>query len=165
MNRLVLSASFAALVLLIPSLASPEAKTDFSGKWDMDTTRSESAHSTPPSGPVTLGITQSDTELIVETTRNGQTETIAYKLDGSETKKPAQDNGPFQWSAKWDGPTLITETHRNINRTTITIKEALSLDSTSKELTVDRTLTVQHGYQMRGGKNYSSGRDVFVKAK
>ncbi len=159
MKRTILSTILATL-----ALASPEAKTDFSGKWEMDATRSESAHSSTPSGPVTLLIKQDENDLTVETTRNGQTETIVYKLDGSETKKPAQDNGPFQWSAKWDGTKLLTETHRNINRATVTVKELLSLDGTPRELVVERSLIVQHGYQMRGGKNYSSGKDIFKKA-
>jgi hypothetical protein len=52
-----------------------------------------------------------------------------------------------------------------VNRATVTIEETLSLDPKGKEITIDRTLTVQHGYTMRGAKNYSSGKDVFVKAR
>ncbi|HYP05003.1 MAG TPA: hypothetical protein VER03_02115, partial [Bryobacteraceae bacterium] len=62
------------------------------------------------------------------------------------------------------GPKLATETHRNVNRATVTVKEVRSLDAKGKEMTVDRTLMVQHGYTMRGAKNYSSGKDVFVRA-
>jgi hypothetical protein len=117
------------------------------------------------SEPVTLVIKQDANELSIETRRGGQSETLVYKLDGSESQKPAEDNGPFQWRARWDGPKLVTETNRNVNRATVTISETLSLDRKAKELTVDRTLTVQHGYTMRGTKNYSSGRDVFVKTR
>ncbi len=131
----------------------------------MDASRSESARSSTPSGPVTLVIKQTGTDLRMETRQNGQSETIVYKLDGSESQKPAQDNGPFQWTARWEGTKLVTDTHRNVNRATVTIKEILSLDSKVKEISVDRTLTVQHGYTMRGAKNYSSGKDVFVKSK
>jgi hypothetical protein len=60
---------------------------------------------------------------------------------------------------------LATETHRNINRATVTINEIFSLDRKAKEITVDRTLTVQHGYSMRGSKNYSSGQDVFIRTR
>jgi hypothetical protein len=130
----------------------------------MDATRSDSAHSSAASGPVTLVIKQTADEVSIETRQGGQTETLVYKLDGTESEKPAQDNGPFQWKASWDGQKLNTETNRNINRSTVTIKEVRSLDAKGKEMVVDRTLMVQHGYQMRGAKNYSSGKDVFVKA-
>lgn len=165
MKRIVLAAPFAALALLIPCFAAPANKTDLSGTWEMDVTRSESPHATDSSGAVTLVIKQTANELSIETRRDGQTETIVYKLDGSETEKPAPDNGPYKWRAQWEGGKLVTETHRNINRATVTVREARSLDAKGKEMTVDRTLTVQHGYEMRGAKNYSSAKDVFVKAK
>ncbi|MEJ7607012.1 MAG: hypothetical protein WKF37_12295 [Bryobacteraceae bacterium] len=165
MNHIVLGTFVAAVALLIPCLGSPDTKTDFSGSWEMDATRSESAHSSTSSGPVTLVMKQSASEVSIETRQNGQSETIVYKLDGSESQKPAQDNGPFQWTARWEGTKLVTETHRNVNRATVTIKEILSLDSKAKEITVERTVTVQHGYSMRGTQNYSSGKDVFVKAR
>lgn len=163
MNRTIFGACVAAL--LIPCFATPDAKTDFSGTWEMDTKRSESAHSGATTVPVTLVIKQTANDLSIETRQNAQTETIVYKLDGSEVEKPAQDNGPFQWRARWEGPKLVTETHRNINGVTVSVKEILSLDSKAKELTVDRTLTVQHGYTLRGTRNYSSGKDIFVKAR
>src|SRR4051794_34418095 len=119
MNRI-----FAAvLVLSIASLGNAGAAPDFSGTWEMDATRSESAHSSAESELVTLVIKQSAAELSIETRRGGQSETIVYKLDGSETEKPAEDNGPFQWRARWDGPKLVTETHRNVNRSTVSITE------------------------------------------
>ena len=129
----------------------------------MDVTRSESAHSSAASEPVTLVIKQTAAELSIETRRGGRSETIIYKLDGSGSEKPAEGNGPFQWRARWEGTKLVTETHRNVNRATVTIAEILSLNGKAKELTVDRTLTVQHGYSIRGTKNYSSGKDVFLK--
>lgn len=146
-------------------LASGATNPNFSGTWEMDAARSVSAHSSAASGPVTLVIKQTPSELSIETRREGQSETLVYKLDGSETEKPAQDNGPFQWRAKWQGDKLMIETHRNVNRATVTIQDVLSLGGKAKELTIDRTLTVQHGYSMRGAKNYSSGKDVFIKAR
>lgn len=165
MDRNVLATSLAALALLLPCMTGAPGSSDFSGTWEMDAARSESAHSSAANGPVTLVIKQTPSELSIETQRGDQRETIVYKLDGSQTEKPAEDNGPFQWRSQWQGTKLMTETHRNVNRATVTIKEILSLDEKAKEMTVDRTLTVQHGYSMRGSKNYSSGKDVFVKRR
>ncbi|MEO8126959.1 MAG: hypothetical protein ABI822_07695, partial [Bryobacteraceae bacterium] len=66
---------------------------------------------------------------------------------------------------RWDGPKLITQTQRNINHTAVTVTEVLSLGTGRKEMTVNRTLTVQHGYSWDKAKNYSSAKDVFVKAR
>ncbi|MEJ7607284.1 MAG: hypothetical protein WKF37_13715 [Bryobacteraceae bacterium] len=161
----VLCTSVAAIALLIPVPGSPDTKVDFSGTWEMDMARSESAHSGTGDAAVTLVMKQTVTELSIETRRSGQSETIIYKLDGSESKKPAEENGPFQWRAQWEGTKLVTETHRSVNRMTVSLKDLLSLDSQAKEMTVERTLTVQHGYTTRGTKNYSSGKDIFVKAR
>ena len=162
MQRTVVAIFIAALVALLPSFAAPAAKSNFSGTWVMDEKRSVSANSGTPYVPVTLVIKQTAATMTVETRQGDQSETIVYKLDGSQTEKPSEGNNAFQWRAQWEGASLLTETHRNINGATVTIKEALSLTS-PKELTIDRTLIVQHGYTMRGTRNYSSGKDVFTR--
>jgi hypothetical protein len=164
MKRTVLFTFALALASSFSGLRGADtARPDFSGTWQMDPARSESANSSAASGPVTVVIKQSANEVSIETRQGDQTETLVYKLDGTESEKPAQDNGPFQWKASWEDGKLATETHRNINRATVTIREVRSLDARSKEMTIDRTLMVQHGYTMRGAKNYSSGKDVFVR--
>jgi hypothetical protein len=165
MNCPLFASSFVALALWSPWSQSASANPDFSGTWELDPKRSVSAHSSDPRPSLVLVIKQTPAEVSIETRQGGQSETIVYRLDGSETEKPAQDNGPFQWRARWKGTQLVTETHRNVNRSTVTITEMLSLDTKTKELTIDRTLTVQHGYSMRGAKNYSSGKDVFVRSR
>lgn len=165
MNRAFLPASVAVFALLLPCLQSADSHPDFTGSWEMDAARSESANSGGTNGRVTVNIKQTADEISIETRQGDQSETLVYKLDGSETEKPSQDNGAFHWKAQWDGSKLVTETHRNVNRATVTIKEVRSLDANQKEMTVDRMLMVQHGYTMRGAKNYSSGKDVFVRAK
>jgi hypothetical protein len=165
MNLAFFASSVLAIALWSPCLRSANANPDFSGTWELDMTRSVSAHSSHSRPPVTLVIKQTAAEVSIELRQGGQSETIVYKLDGSESEKPAQDNGPFQWRAQWKGTQLVTETHRNINRSTVTITEILSLDAKAKEIIVDRTLTVQHGYSMQGAKNYSSGKDVFVRTR
>jgi hypothetical protein len=164
MNHTVRATVVTVLILVTSLLGGPDSKTDFSGTWEMDMTRSESPYYGESKGPVTVVIKQTADELSVETRRDGLNETIVYKMDGSETEKPATDNGPYKWRARWDGPKLTTEVHRNINRATVTISELLSLADDGKEMMINRTLTVQHGYNVRGAKNYASAKDVFVKA-
>ena len=153
-------------VLLTPSFGQvSKRKPNFTGTWALDAKRSVSAQSADNAGPMTLVIKQTDTELGIEMRQGQRAETLIYNLDGSESKQTGKENGAFEWRARWQGPKLVTETHRNVNGATVTIEETLSLNGAQKELTVDRTLTVQHGYTMRGAKNYSSGQDVFTKIR
>src|SRR6188474_3178717 len=102
MRRTVLVTFVAALTISLPGLRGADtAHPDFSGTWQMDAARSESANSGASTGPVTIVIKQSKDEVSIETRQGDQSETLVYKLDGTESEKPAQDNGPFQWKASW----------------------------------------------------------------
>src|SRR3954452_17435753 len=64
---------------------------DLSGTWQMDASRSESAHQAVPIGPVTLVIKQTADDLSIET-RLGEkgssavkTEILNFKLNGIES--------------------------------------------------------------------------------
>jgi hypothetical protein len=41
--------------------------------------------------------------------------------------------------------------------------QVFSLDASRKEMTVDNTLTVQHGYQSLGANNTGRGKDVYIR--
>ena len=43
--------------------------------------------------------------------------------------------------------------------------QVFSLDASRKEMTVDNTLTVQHGYQSQGANNTGRGKDVYIKSR
>jgi hypothetical protein len=160
------------LVLVFPFAAHTQGTSDFSGTWKMDPARSESAHQAVPIGPVTLVINQTATELRIETRRNDrggtaiQSETLTYKLDGTESTIAAQIGAPVKTKAHWNGNKLVTETERNVQGSSVTTMYIHSLGPKGrKELTVDKTLLVQHGYQFEGSKSYGTGRDVFIKTK
>ena len=57
----------------------------------------------------------------------------------------------------------VTELDAKLGNLISKLREQGDSVGKAKELTLDRTLTVQHGYSMRGTKNYSSGKDVFLK--
>ena len=89
-------------------------------------------------------------------------------LPGSD--RPGSDlpgsgsSGAAHPEAYWEGDTLVTETQRPVNGYTVTVKEARSLGPGGKEMTVQTTVIVQHGYSMPGAKNYGTSKDVFIKA-
>jgi hypothetical protein len=167
MKRLMCATYLTALVLfLVPGSASPGPKADhflnFSGTWKMDTERSESAHSGEPIVATTLIIKQTPSALNIETHLGSETETLTYNLDGSTTKQSPEIEGAVSWRAHWDGAKLVTETARNIHGAAVVITEVRSLDETGKQMTIERTLAVQHGYDTIG-QSSSSAKDVFIK--
>ncbi|MCU1261824.1 MAG: hypothetical protein JWO80_4709 [Bryobacterales bacterium] len=166
--RLIVIAVFTAVLAGALAADSPAAP-EFSGTWKMDPSRSESAHQAVPIGPVTLLIKQTASEFTLET-RTGErdkaaiaNETLTYKLDGSESTVVGAARASVQTKAHWDGVKLVTETARNVQDSTVTTRYVLSLDPSGRELTIDKTLTVQHGYQFQGANNIGTGKDVFVK--
>jgi hypothetical protein len=152
------------------AFAATDDQKDFSGRWKMDRSRSESAHQAVPIGAVMLVIQQTATELRVETittprdaSASTSAETLTYKLDGSENIAPSKSGVEIKTRAKWDGPKLVLEAGRTINGAPVTTQHVLSLDAGGKELSIDKTLRIQHGYQTNSGNNTGRGRDVFVK--
>ncbi len=159
------------MALLFGLQGGAQETTDFSGVWKMDPSRSASAAQAVPIWPVTLIIKQNAAELSIETRRAQKhkpaisSETLTFKLDGSENSIVGQYGAQIQAKAHWDGTKLTTETSRNINGSTVTTMHVFSLDASGKELTIDKTLTVQHGYQFAGANNTGTGKDVFIKSR
>jgi hypothetical protein len=156
-------------VLGLASLAlNAQNQPDFSGKWNMDLSRSEAAAQGTPIGPVVVVIRQTATELHIETTRNGGTQVVRY-LPAAAKAAGATDYllGAF----RWDGPKLITTLVTAINNQAVTVQETRSLNAAGSEMTVDVSLVVEHGYQSGGtsvvrsqnSPNTSRGTNVFVK--
>lgn len=149
----------AVLGILISSLISPMARSasrpDFSGAWELDA---------PSAARVTLTIKQTPAEVTIET-RSGASDVLTYKLDGSETTVAGASGTPITTRARWEGAKLVTETARTVNGAAVTTMHVLSLNSTGRELTVEKTLMVQHGYRSLVPRNTGSGKEVYLRAK
>ena len=146
-----------------------QARPDFSGTWTMDLSRSEAAAQGPAIGPVTVAIQQTPTEVRVETTRNGTTETVRYLPVEMKAVGAGEPIGTF----RWEGLNLITNLETAINKQAVTVQEVRSLNPDGTEMAVELTLVVQHGYQTGGASvvrssnspNSSTGKNVFLKAR
>ncbi len=157
----------AALValLFLPLTAHAQRSTDFSGTWSMDLSKSESSQQGAEVKPVTFVITQNPTQVRIETTRGERIENVLYPLVRSRgATGTSGSSAAAHPEAYWEGDTLVTETQRPVNGYTVTVKEARSLGPGGKEMTVQTTVIVQHGYSMPGAKNYGTSKDVFIKA-
>lgn len=147
-----------------------QTPVDLSGTWTMDFTRSESAHQDVPIGPVTVSITQSATDITIDTARKptkaaaASHEVITYNLDGSDSVNANRGKSLITAKAHWEGETLVTETSRNIQDSTVTTIYKHHLEAVGHEMVIEKSLTVQHGYQFEGSRTTGRGKDVFVKA-
>jgi hypothetical protein len=151
-----------AMVVLLPPLAHGQDRANFTGTWAMVPDRSESPEQTPPVNSIVLDITHSDTALNVNANRDGKTTTTSYPIDN--TRNPAAGTvGAGTTRAYWEGRRLVAWRAGNVQGQTVSIKETYELSSDASELIVETTVEIQHGYTMKGAKNYASSKDVFTK--
>ena len=151
-----------AVVLLLPPPANGQDRANLTGTWTMVADRSESPEQEPPVNSIVLDITHSETALNVNANRDGKTTATSYAIDN--TRNPAAGTvGAGTTRAYWEGRRLVAWRAGNVQGQTVSIKETYELNSDASELTVETTIEIQHGYTMKGAKNYASSRDVFIK--
>jgi len=155
----MLSLVFASLTLLLNAWQSPPApRPDFSGAWTMDRSRSQSSEG------ATLEIKQSAGEIIIVTHTGGKSSSRTYPLETSP--HPASETiSAGHTHASWDGTKLVTETMSDIKGQTVSYRQLRFLNVSGTEMTVETLTIVQHGYAIKDGKNYSTAKDVYVRAK
>ena len=162
-----LALSLVCVLAISSSGPRAQEQPDFSGTWAMDPARSEAAAQGTPIGPVTVAIRQTPTELRIDTTREGRTESVRYLPASAKATAAGELLGAFHW----EGPKLVTTLVTDINKQAITVQEARTLDPAGREMTVELTLVVEHGYQSGGtglvrsqnSPNTSKGVNVFVR--
>ena len=155
----MMSLVVASLTLALSLLQSTTlSKPDFSGTWTMDRSRSQSSEAT------TLKITQSATEITIETQTGGKTATRTFAFEVSP--HPASETLSAGHShASWDGTILVNEAIGTISGQTVSLRQLRYLNGPGTEMVVESVTVVQHGYSVQGGKNYNTAKDVYVRAK
>ena len=137
---------------------------DMSGTWKMLADRSGSPGQTPPVTDMTLSIQQTATEVRVEWFSGTDKPMVTTYVIGPAPKQPAEPLGADDKLAYWDGQRLVLERGGAISGQTVSMKQSLTLDPAAKELILERLVIVQHGYTLRGTKNYATVKDVFTRA-
>lgn len=156
------------VALALPVAASAQAPADFSGTWTMDLARSESPTYAEFVGPVTVVITQTPSEVRIETTRGAGPATITVRTtyeiqDAADAEARAGDS--TDTVAYWDGATLVTEGVHNVRGETVQTRERRTLNAATGEMRVESILIVEHGYSLRGTPNYGKADDVFTRVR
>lgn len=161
-------ALMAALVLFLalPQAVLAQAKPDFSGTWTFDEAKSDPAPARAGRGggggggrgggrmggaPATaMTIKQTAAELSMDRTTAQGSQTIVYKLDGSESTNTIGP-GPATSKAMWDGNKLVVTTTQTVqgrgSEITINSKDIYSMDG--NVLTIETTRTTPGGDQTR----------------
>lgn len=143
--------------------ASANHATDFTGSWKMVAARSESPQQTPPVNEMTFVIEQGANQIRVDmTTTPDRMVSVVFPIV-QPPKTPADPPAGDEKRAYWDGQRLVTERGVVISGQTVSSKQTMSLSPDRNEMTVERLVIVQHGYTLKGTKNYATVKDVFVR--
>jgi hypothetical protein len=138
-------AATAAAIILAAVTLGAQATPDFSGKWVMDPPPAPAdaaggraggrgaggggaAGFQPGFGPE-FTVKQDAKALVI--TRGGQTNTLTYNLDGTESKNPVTRDGQKQEQvakATWEGDKLVIATEVNFQGNTAEQRRVLSLE-------------------------------------
>lgn len=155
---------FFAIVLAAGLFAQPApSQPDLTGTWKMVIDRSGSPGQTPPVREMTMVIQQGPTEVRVESSTGADKPSVAIYPMGPKPKLPAEPLGADAKLAYWDGQKLVLERGGAISGQTVSMKQSLTIDPESHELILERLVIVQHGYTLRGTKNYATVKDVFTR--
>lgn len=130
----------AVMVLAVAGLSFAQAKPDFSGKWALDTAKSDQMGGRQGGGgtPAPMTVKQTAAELTQEVVRGANTMTTVYKLDGTESVNKTQ-RGESKSTAKFDGAKLVIKTATEGPNGTMEFTATWTLSADGKELTIVRS--------------------------
>ena len=150
-----------AIVVALAATAAAQAKPDFSGTWRFDDAKSDPAPARGGGGgggggrgggrmggaPATaMTITQTPAQLSMDRTTAQGSQTVVYKLDGSESTNTI-GMGPATSKAAWDGSRLVITTTQTVQgrggEITINSKEIYSVQGST--LTIETTRSTPGG--------------------
>lgn len=134
------------MALAVAGLSFAQAKPDFSGKWLLDTAKSDpmggrgggGAVPATPATPAPMTVKQTATDLTQEVVRGENTMTTVFKLDGTESVNKTQ-RGESKSTAKFDGAKLVIKTTQEGPNGATEMTASWSLSADGKELTIART--------------------------
>ncbi len=129
-----------AVLACVCGLVQAQAKTNFSGNWKLNSSRSDFGAMPAPDSR-TDTITHQDPDLKDAFTQIGQmgevTAEVKYSTDGKETSNTVRGN-PIKSTAKWDGEELVVDSKASFNGSDVSMKDRWSLSADGKTLTIQR---------------------------
>ena len=152
------------LVAVAATLLQSPARADFTGSWKMIAARSASPNQTPPITEMTFVIEQATDQIRLDVTSgSAKPQSTTYPIVALP-KLPADPPTADERRAYWDGNRLVLERGGTISGQTVSSRQALTMSPDGSEMIVERVVIVQHGYTLRGTRNYATVKDVFARA-
>jgi hypothetical protein len=142
----------------------PPTQPDLNGNWTLNPAKSGSPAQNIPITDMRLTIQQTSDEIRMESQVASDKPIIVVYPIMPAPKPPAEPLSGNARRAYWDGNRLVLERGTTISGQTVSLKESLTLSPDRSELTLERLVIVQHGYTLKGAKNYASVKDVFTRA-
>jgi hypothetical protein len=128
-------------------LGQAQAKSDYSGTWKANTTKSDFGPMPPPDSIVEK-ITHVDPDMKVNIAQVGgqgdMTYDMVYTTDGKECVNHVGDN-VFKTMLKWEGDELVADTKGAFDGNEFTAKDHWTLSDGGKTMTVQRHISTAMG--------------------
>jgi len=135
MSKHVLGTIAILALAALPALA----KTDFTGDWKLNTSKSTFGEMPAPDS-MTIKITHVEPKLDTVSKQSGQMGEIemksSYTTDGKECTNEGFQGAPMKSVVKWDGDALAIETKGQFGDMDFTMTQKWTLSSDGKTLTV-----------------------------
>jgi len=136
-----------ALLTVALGLVQAQAKSDFSGTWKANATKSDFGPMPPPD-IMTEKIVHEDPSFKVNIAQTGgsgdMTYDQVYTTDGKECVNHMGDN-EFKSTLKWDGDDLVADTKGSYEGNEFTAKDRWTLSDGGKTMTVTRHISTGMG--------------------
>ncbi|HUO28893.1 MAG TPA: hypothetical protein VMU80_06740 [Bryobacteraceae bacterium] len=139
--------SFALLVLGF-GLVQAQAKSDFSGTWKLDVSKSDLGPMPAPDSEIHK-ITHNDPDLKMNVAMTGGPQgdmnyDVSYTTDGKECVNKLGDN-EFKSTLKWEGDDLTINTKGSFNGSDFTAQDRWTLSNDGKTMNVSRHFSSSMG--------------------
>ena len=146
--RQTIRISSLTLLTVALGLVQAQAKSDFSGTWKLNVTKSDFGPMPPPETGVQK-ITHQDPTIKANISTTGgpqgdMTYDINYSTDGKESVNKVGDN-EFKSTANWEGDELVINTKGSFGGNDFTSKDRWTLSADGKTLTIARHYLQRHG--------------------
>jgi hypothetical protein len=167
-STLATSVFFVALVLVSRAAGaqatSPAAEfTRLAGTWQLDAAGNSSVAERR-----VITLSPQGFRIEIQRAEDDRPPVLTYRFDGEDVLNPF-GAGKATSRLLREGRAIVTETIFEIRNSPITVREALSVNPSGTELTVNTTVRVEHGYEgtLPGGEkkspNVSTATAIFRK--
>jgi hypothetical protein len=136
-----------ALLTAAVAMVQAQAKTDFTGTWKANTSKSDFGPMPPPDS-ITEKVAHEDPSIKINIAQVGgqgdMTYDMAYTTDGKECVNTVGGN-EFKTTLKWEGDDLVADTKGSFDGNDFTAKDRWVLADAGKTMTITRHISTAMG--------------------